>query len=40
MVDFFLCFKVLSCDRPVSGNKRLVCFEDFSDLSYCCLLQE
>ena len=26
--------------RPVSDNNRLVFFEDFSDLSYFCLLQE
>ena len=31
----FLCFKV-RC--PVSGNNRLVFFEDFSDHSYSCLL--
>ena len=39
----FVCFCVsrfVACDRPVSGNNRLVFFEDFSDLSYSCLLQE
>ena len=37
----FVCFCVLrfvACDRPVSGNNRLVFFEDFSDHSYSCLL--
>jgi len=32
----FVCFCVsrfVACDRPVSGNNRLVFFEDFSDLS-------
>ena len=38
-----VCFCVsrsVACDRPVSGYNRLVCFEDFSDLSYSCHLQE
>ena len=30
----------VACNRPVSGNNWLVFFEDFSDLSYSCLLQE
>ena len=33
----FVCFCVsrfVACDRPVSGNNRLVFFEDFSDVSY------
>ena len=30
----------LLCDCPVSGNNPLVCFADFSDLSYSCHLQE
>ena len=37
----FVCFCVLrfvACDRPVSGNNRLVFFEYFSDHSYSCLL--
>ena len=38
----FVCFCVLrfvACDRPVSGDNRLVFFEeDFSDHSYSCLL--
>ena len=37
----FVCFCVLrfvACDRSVSGNNRLVFFEDFSDHSYSCLL--
>ena len=37
----FVCFCVLrfvACDRPVSGNNRLVFFEDFSHHSYSCLL--
>ena len=37
----FVCFCVLrfvACDRPVSGNNRLVFFEDFPDHSYSCLL--
>ena len=37
----FFCFCVLrfvACDRPVSGNNRLVFFEDFSDHSSSCLL--
>ena len=36
-----VCFCVLrfvACDRPVSGNNRLVFFEYFSDHSYSCLL--
>ena len=36
----FVCFCVLrfvGCDRPVSGNNRLVFFEHFSDHSYSCL---
>ena len=39
----FVCFCVsrfVACDRPVSGNSPLNFFEDFSDLSYSCLLQE
>ena len=42
----FVCFVFhgsLICDRPVSGNNRLVlkvCFADISDLSYSCHLQE
>ena len=39
----FVCFCVsrfAACDRPVSGNDRLVSFEAFYDLSYSCLLQE
>ena len=38
---YFVCFCVsrfVACDRPVSGNNRLVFFEDFSDHSYSCLL--
>ena len=38
----FVCFcvsRLVACDRP-SGNNPLVFFEDFSDLSYSCLLQE
>ena len=34
------CISIHACDRPVSGNNRLVFFEDFPDLSYSCLLQE
>ena len=37
----FVCFCVLrfvACDRPVSGNNRLVFFKHFSDISYSCLL--
>ena len=34
-----LCFKV-RCDSPVSGYNRLLRFEDFSDLSWSCHLQE
>ena len=37
----FVCFCVLrfvACDRPVSGNNRLVFFEDFSDIPYSFLL--
>ena len=30
--------RFVACDRPVSGNNRLVLFEDFSDHSYSCLL--
>ena len=30
--------KFVACDRPVSGNNRLVFFEDISDHSYSCLL--
>ena len=36
----FVCFCVsrfVACDRPVSGNNRLVFVEDFSDLSYSSL---
>ena len=45
LVDFypFFCFCVsrfVARDRLVSGNNRLVCFEDLSDLSYSCHLQE
>ena len=39
----FACFCVsrfAACDRPVSGNDRLVFFEAFYDLSYSCLLQK
>ena len=36
-----LCFiSFVACDRPVSGNNRLACFKDFSDLSDFCHLQE
>ena len=41
--NHFVCFCVsrfVPCDRPVSGNNGLDFFEDFSDLSYFCLLQE
>ena len=31
---FFLCSWFAACDRPVSGNDRLVFFEAFYDLSY------
>ena len=37
----FVCFcflRLVACDRPVSGNNRLVFFEYFSDHSYSCLL--
>ena len=37
----FVCFCVsrfVACDRPVSGNNRLLFLEDFSDHSYSCLL--
>ena len=42
----FVCFfvsRLVAYDRPLSDNvdnKRLVFFENFSDLSYSCLLQE
>ena len=36
----FCVSRFVACDRPVSGNNRLVCFEDFPDLSYSCHLQE
>ena len=39
----FVCFcvsRLVAFDHPVSGNNRSVFFEDFSDLSYSCLLQE
>ena len=34
----FCVLRFLACDRPVSGNNRLVFFEHFSDISYSCLL--
>ena len=37
---FFCVSRFVACDSPGSGNNRLVCFEDFSDLSYSCHLQE
>lgn len=37
---FFCVLRFLACDCPVSGYSRLVCFDDFSDLSYSCHLQE
>ena len=30
--------RFVACDRPVSGNNRLVFFKHFSDISYSCLL--
>ena len=39
----FVCFCVsrfIACDDPVLSNSPLNFFEDFSDLSYSCLLQE
>ena len=30
--------RFVACDRPVSGNNRLVFFEDFSDIPYSFLL--
>ena len=40
----FVCFCVsrfvLGFDHPVSGNNRSVYFEDFSDLSHSCLLEQ
>ena len=36
----FCVSRFVACDRPVSGNNRLACFEDFPDLSYSCHLQE
>ena len=39
----FVCFCVsrfVALDHPVSDNNRSVFLEDFSDLSYSCLLQE
>ena len=36
--DCFCVLRFVACDRPVSGNNRLVFFEDLSDHSYSCLL--
>ena len=39
----FVCFCVsrfVALDHPFSGNSRSVFFEDFSNLSYSCLVQE
>ena len=40
LLVFFCVLRFLACDCPVSGYSRLVCFDDFSDLSYSCHLQE
>ena len=32
--------RFVACDRPVSGNNRLVFFEDFSNLFYSCFSQK
>ena len=38
-----VCFyvsKLIACDHPVLGYNQLVCFKDFSNISYSCHLQE
>ena len=32
--------RFVACDRPFSGSIRLVFFDDYSNVSFCCLLQE